>query len=412
MVDRIKFKEGKQEEFLKLAAKKFGSLRKLAKWLDISFGYLWYYLSGQITLPSTVFEKLLSYVDTDQNIEDWVETRLPPNWGQIKGANISKLRRQKPKKDKESDPFYDPLDKNWGQRKGAIIRNSIYGINLTPQNAIKGLTNQKLTENEKVILDQNRQLNCEFEIKFPVMKENNYICFDFAYFTDGSLKIVEEIESNFSLNIKANWFRIFRLLEKSKFITVPLVVTWFYSYAFNPLMRLVLLENKILPLNFKERSELLLKLFNMNQLNSLLEIKKRETLEEIDLFKKFNNAGAKGEIKKPYSLNEREIINKLTNKNVEINSKVMLKDKFEFMYIFDGLTELNGKEFIVEIFNRNWITDILRRGIGVSFLIDNLFEKEYGKLIVFDSKDVKRIENLKLFKVLKSFKDVEVIDLR
>jgi hypothetical protein len=84
---RIKFKKGKQREFLKIVLERINSpsLRLLNQFgFNINYQTLKSYYNENRTLPKDFFEQLCILGKIDKNKLDYLE--IEENWGQIKGG--------------------------------------------------------------------------------------------------------------------------------------------------------------------------------------------------------------------------------------------------------------------------------------------------------------------------------------
>lgn len=169
--DRIKFRDGKQKELITLASKRIGSLRKLSNILGIKFGYFWYYMSEQVTLPYSVFIKLVKISDLD---EKWVRMKyvgqvLPYNWGRVKGS----IETNRIVKERLKDPSYR---RRWYRKylklgkimKGKLIKNWELGFRKTGRRNVIGPRGERMfNDGEKKIAEflLSRGLEYEYEPK-------------------------------------------------------------------------------------------------------------------------------------------------------------------------------------------------------------------------------------------------------
>ena len=81
--------------------------------------------------------------------------------------------------------------------------------------------------------------------------------------------------------------------------------------------------------------------------------------------------------------------------------KQLVKDKFGGFHVVDDFVEIDGREFLVEFFNKNSIQDILQRSIGFCFMAETLFNKDYGKIILYKTLDGRDPQRFNLGKILK-----------
>lgn len=286
------------------------------------------------------------------------------------------------------------------QSLGAIKRNEKYGFNLTTKELSKGIANQVLTTRELQILEQNKKLGLNYtqKLHYTIFRQKRFANFDIAYLKDGRLILVEDVEGSFNRNIKLNWFKLWRFIVKHDMINKPMVLTYWPNYAFNSVMRLILLKNGVLPLEVSERAKFLPYYFE-NFRTAVKESLERCS-DEIKNSIKFTNAGAKGEIKKPYT-NEEKLMHDYLCVKYEAFGKQLVTDIFGGFHVVDDFVKINGKEFLVEFFNKNSIFGILQRAIGFCFMVDNIFKKEYGKIIVYKSRDERHPDRFNLGKLLK-----------
>ena len=132
--DRIIFKKGKQSEFIRLAAKEIGSLRGLARFVNKRWGYFWYYVNEEISLPYNLFESILPMtpLTKDEVMATWVKEVRLRNWGNvIGGKKTGEIVKKKIKEDKK---FRERWRKNC--RKGGNKLKSKFIKNWRPITAI------------------------------------------------------------------------------------------------------------------------------------------------------------------------------------------------------------------------------------------------------------------------------------
>jgi len=168
--ERIRFKKGKQSEFLRRASKPFGSLRKFAKFLDMGWGYFWYYISEQVTLPGVVFDKSLPFTGLSKKfiLNNWVIEILPYNWFAIKGGvSTGKINSERLKNDMKFRRMWVERSKKAGSKlKGRFIENWDVGFRKAGKRKVTGPKGEKMfNENEKdialMLLSKNK--NYEYE---------------------------------------------------------------------------------------------------------------------------------------------------------------------------------------------------------------------------------------------------------
>lgn len=175
--DRLLFKKGKQREFLELASKNIGSLRKLAKFLNLGWGNFWYYLDERITLPYKLFKKIILLGDIKEEIilNLWVEKVLPQNWGRIKGGIKT---GQKLRTDTKFQRKWKRIRKIAGKKiRIKYINNWDIGFRKIGKRNVIGPKSEKMfNEGERKIAQWllNRGINYEYE---KLIKLNNNFYF-------------------------------------------------------------------------------------------------------------------------------------------------------------------------------------------------------------------------------------------
>jgi len=93
MVNRIKFKAGKQREFLDLVVKRLNcvSVRGILQFgFDISYASLKSYYTERRLMPVDFFDSLCYLAKIDKKELDYEE--IGDNWGQVKGGRLSKRK--------------------------------------------------------------------------------------------------------------------------------------------------------------------------------------------------------------------------------------------------------------------------------------------------------------------------------
>ena len=83
---RLKFKKGKQKEFLKNIIQEFGSQRKLAEFIGVSKTTVRDYLTERSNIPKSFFLKITRDFPELKIFEKEVEEEFPWDWGRIKGG--------------------------------------------------------------------------------------------------------------------------------------------------------------------------------------------------------------------------------------------------------------------------------------------------------------------------------------
>lgn len=125
--DRIIFKKGKQSEFIRLAAKEIGSLRGLARFVNKRWGYFWYYVNEEISLPYNLFESILPMtpLTKDEVMATWVKEVRLRNWGNvIGGKKTGEIVKKKIKEDKKfRERWRKNCRKGGNKLKSKFIKN-------------------------------------------------------------------------------------------------------------------------------------------------------------------------------------------------------------------------------------------------------------------------------------------------
>jgi len=179
--DRLKFKNGKQSEFLRLAAKRIGSLRGLARFIGISWGYFWYYVDEQITLPYKIFKTILPLTPLSQEelLNNWIGTVLPRYWGCLEGAKIAnKVIQNKMKKSNEYRENWREKCKKGGMNiKRKFITNWDVGFRKAGRRNANGPKGEKMfNEYEKNIAIYLLSKGIDYKYE-PMMKMNGNFYF-------------------------------------------------------------------------------------------------------------------------------------------------------------------------------------------------------------------------------------------
>lgn len=174
--DRIKFKKGKQSKFLRLAAKRVGSLRGLARFIGIPWGYFWYYLDEQITLPGKIFKKILPLTSISQEevMTGWIDKLLPKNWGAIKGAiKTSKIIKKKLKENEEyRKKWIEKCKKGGAVFKDKMIKNWDIGFRKAGRRKVIGPKGEKMfNQGEKNIATYLLSKGIDYEYE-PLIRIN------------------------------------------------------------------------------------------------------------------------------------------------------------------------------------------------------------------------------------------------
>lgn len=169
--DRIKFRHGKQKELIRFASNKVGSLRKLSEILGIRFGYFWYYISEQVTLPQSTFIKLVKISNLDEELvhTKYVEQVLPYNWGKVKGSiETNRIVKERLKYPSYRKRWYRKYLKLRKVMKGKLIKNWEMGFRKAGRrNAIGPKGERMFNDGERKIAEflLSRGLEYEYEPK-------------------------------------------------------------------------------------------------------------------------------------------------------------------------------------------------------------------------------------------------------
>lgn len=101
MKRRVKFIKGQQKLFIQKIANRFGSIKLLAKELDVPYSTLKKYSCESLLIPEVVFTRMAQL--SNLNPEKFNITYLDSNWGQIKAGKIGMRALQKKYPDKMAE---------------------------------------------------------------------------------------------------------------------------------------------------------------------------------------------------------------------------------------------------------------------------------------------------------------------
>lgn len=181
---RVIFNDGKQSEFLRMAAKDVGSLRKLAKMLDIKWGYFWYYIKEEISLPCGVFKKVLPLTGLSERetMETWIKELLPKNWGAVKGGNKTGIIvKRKIMEDAHYKKMWIMKCKKGGNKiKGQFIKNWDVGFRKAGKRTVIGPNGERMfNRHERGIALWLASHKTDYEYEKLVRINGNYYFPDF-----------------------------------------------------------------------------------------------------------------------------------------------------------------------------------------------------------------------------------------
>jgi hypothetical protein len=91
---RLKFRKGKQKEFLKNVLENFGSQRKLAKFLGIAHTTLKDWIREKNNISKSKFNVLIKEFPRYKIYEDFIMEELDWNWGWIKGGHACIAKKE------------------------------------------------------------------------------------------------------------------------------------------------------------------------------------------------------------------------------------------------------------------------------------------------------------------------------
>jgi hypothetical protein len=417
--DRVVFKNGLQRKLLELARDKTPHLswKEFANnVLNVTGRMMFCYLNESSRLSLKQVEKLANFVDIPFNklIDEWIVKIIKKNealkeygkrGGKIGAANV--LRKYgRLGWHIDGDVPRNLLTRHFTEvdigkarengKKGWERLVEKYGIesvkrmmskNARKYNLKRSLLNQKPQPQERELVRENIINNLKFEFNMILGKGIDWRCFDFVYFSDDKLILVEEVTSVNYIHKgqfldfveKKNW-----LMKK---FNVPLIVT-FEKKLQRPDLFLLLIDEGIIPVfNRKLRLKLIRSLvLNQNNVvkNYISKLKKAFQLE-VNLKKNHLKASAKREYNR---LDEYEelVHKKLTKLGLYPKGKKILQTIHKTFLIPDDYFEYGGKSFCVLTSHANSFNSmrvLASEHAAYSFFIKRLVDPEMKCISIF-----------------------------